>query len=782
MLKYFLAVCSCLLAFCCEAQINPALLNGAWPAQWITCPNAPQRSYGVYYFRKVVQLNSKPNKFIVHLSADNRYRFLVNGQPVCFGPAQGDLYNWYFETVDIAPYLHEGTNVLAATVWNMGEWATVSQVTNQTGLVVQGNGDAEQVVNTNNSWQVLADSAYAPCATNMQQTLKAYYALGPGDHFTASRYPWGWQTADYNTSGWKDAIKASTAVPLGYGTDNKWTLVPRSIPLMEQTMQRLHTVRRYTGLTEAPAFINGKSPLHIAAGKKVTVLIDQSFNTLGYPELIVSKGRNATIRISYAEALFKDGKKDNRNEIEGKELLGNYDLFEPDGQSTITFRPLWQRSFRYLQLEIETRSDELIIEDLYNMYTGYPLQEKARFVCNDTSLKEIWNVGWRTARLCANETYYDCPYYEQLQYVGDTRIQSLISLYTSGDDRLMKKAINDFYNSRVPEGLTQGRYPSNRLQVIPPFSLYWVSMLYDYLMHQKDDAFLRKYLTAAKGVLGWYEERIDAGRLMLGPMQWWNFTDWSGPFVHMGVPPGAVEGNSALITLQFSYTLQQAAALFRYFNRHAEAAHYTQLALKLNKATYDRCFDKTKGLLGDTPGKNTFSQHTNIMGVLADALDPAHQQQVLTTILRDTSLAQASFYYRFYLVQALKKAGMAELYYSLLTPWRNMLAMGLTTFAETPEPTRSDCHAWSASPNYDFLATICGITPLSAGFKTVQVKPAMGALTFISGTMPSPLGEIKVEINKQRGAVIELPQQLSGVFIWKGKTWVLKPGNNKFTW
>jgi alpha-L-rhamnosidase len=77
-------------------------------------------------------------------------------------------------------------------------------------------------------------------------------------------------------------------------------------------------------------------------------------------------------------------------------------------------------------------------------------------------LQQIWDIGWRTAQLCAGETYFDCPYYEQLQYEGDTRIQSLISLYVTGDDRLMRKAILDFYHSRVPEGLTQGRYPKQQ--------------------------------------------------------------------------------------------------------------------------------------------------------------------------------------------------------------------------------------------------------------------------------------------------------------------------------
>lgn len=767
-----------------EVRINPVLLNGRWKAEWITCPDVAQRAYGVYHFRKKVQLSSKPSTFIIHISADNRYRLFVNGNPVCFGPAQSDLYNWNFESVDIASWLTAGDNVIAATVWNMGEFAPVSQISNQTAFLLQGDGAAEAIVNSNSTWRVIKDSAYAPCAMETGAVLKQYYALGPGDHVTAKRYPLGWERTDYKEQGWKTAQSIANAEPLGYGTDNRWTLVPRSIPLMEQTMQRITTVRRFSGISKVNAFITGKDPLVIPANKNISVLLDQTFNTLAYPELIVSKGKGSLIKISYAEALMRDGKKDNRNDIEGKELVGNYDLFEPDGRIKLLFRPLWQRSFRYIQLDITTGTEPLILEDLYGIYTGYPLKENAGFASSDPSLQEIWKTGWRTARLCANELYYDCPYYEQLQYEGDTRIQSLISLYVSGDDRLMKKAINDFYNSRVPEGLTQGRYPSSRLQVIPPFSLYWVSMLYDHMMHKNDDAFLARYLDAAAGVLTWYERQIDKSRSMLGPMKWWNFADWTGQFSDMGVPPGAIDGNSALLTLQYSYTLQEAASLFSHFGREAQAAHYRELADKLNKATVELCYDNNRQLLGNTPDKNSFSQHTNIMGVLSGAFDSASQKPILEKLMNDPSISQASFFYRFYLVQALKKAGMAELYYSQLTPWRTMLKAGLTTFAETPDPSRSDCHAWASSPNYDFLATICGITPLAPGFSKVQVKPALGGLTFVSGKMPSPAGEISVDIDtrsaKGNEVSVRLPEGVSGIFIWKGRTVDLHPGDNKF--
>lgn len=768
-----------------QLPINPVLLKDHWPASWITCPDVPLRGYGIYHFRKTFTLIDPPAAFIVHVTADNRYRLFVNGTPVCNGPARGDLYNWYFETIDIGPYLKAGTNSIAALVWNMGEHAAVAQISNQTAFALQGNTDKEKLVNTDGTWKVRENKAYHPCSLDNGPRLRTYMVIGPGDSVQAAQYPWQWEKTGYDDAGWLPAKKLGSPALAGYGTDNMWTLAPRNIPLMEEKLQRINTVRRTNGIQVPDGFLQGKQPLTIPANTTVSILLDQTFNTVAYPELMVSNGKRAIIRLTYAEALSNKNGKGNRNDIDGKEIAGNYDVFETDGGSKRLFRPLWLRTYRYLQLDITTREEPLTIDDLYGMYTGYPFEPKASFASNDASLQEIWNVGWRTARLCAGETYYDCPYYEQLQYEGDTRIQSLISLYVTGDDRLMRKALLDFYYSRVPEGLTQGRYPSNRLQVIPPFSLYWVSMVYDYFMHCPDEKFIQQFLTAAEGVLNWYEKHIDTSRQMLGPMKWWNFTDWNHAFPN-GVPDGATDGNSSVVTLQYVYTLQQAATLFSHFNKQPQAARYRKIATDLSMGTYRACFDTGKGLMANTPKHTTFSQHASIMGVLTGAVPVQQRQAVMQKVLYDRSLSQATFYYRFYLTLALKKAEMGHLYYSQLAPWRDMLKIGLTTFAENPDPTRSDCHAWSASPNYDFLATICGITPAAPGFRKVQVKPQLGELQQASGRLPHPDGEIVVTLERRgaRGiqAEIVLPPGLTGSFIWKGKTKPLKGGKQVIEW
>lgn len=753
---------------------------GHWPAQWIMPPGIDPDVYGVYHFRKSFDLAEVPAQFIIHVSADQRYHLFLNGKSIGLGPARSDPQHWMYDTYDLAPHLNKGKNTLAAQVWNMGEHAPYAQMTVQTGFIVQGQSDLEKTVNTNNSWKAFINKAYQPVINDIQK-LKTYIVVGAGDRVDASKHPWGWEQAGFADTHWPQAVKPwFNAKTRGFGSDGNWMLVPRSIPMMEESLLRLHTIRRAsTNIKVTDGFLQGTAPLAIPKNQKATLLIDQSHLTNAYPQLLVSKGRGAMIKMSYAEGMMDaDRQKGHRDSINGRSVMGFDDIFIADGGLHRMFRPLWFRTYRYLQLDIETKGEALILEDLYGMFTGYPFEAKGNFVSDRPVFGKIWDIGWRTARLCAGETYYDCPYYEQLQYTGDTRIQALISLYVAGDDRLMRKAINEYNHSRIYEGLSQSRYPSNDMQVIPPFSLYWISMIYDYWMHRSDDAWVRSLLNGARGVLDWHEQRL-APNGMNGNLEWWNFVDWTWP---SGTPPGR-EGSSSILSLQYVYTLQQAEKMFRHFGRSAEADHYKTLAKKIATATYQHCWDESRKLVADHPEKKTYSQHANIWALLTNTIPGEDQQRVFKTLLTDTSITQATFYFKFYLFELLKKMEAGDLFPELLKPWEEMIDHGLTTFAEKPEPVRSDCHAWSASPNYQLLSIVAGINPSSPGFKEVSIIPYLGNQTEVSGNIPHPNGDLKTSYRvegQKLHANLDLPPGVKGKFTWKGIIYPLSPGTNSF--
>jgi alpha-L-rhamnosidase len=763
-------------------QGSPNLREQSWPAHWITCAGAPEREFGVYRFRKTFELQDVPKHFVVHASGDNRYELFVNGVRVLEGPARGDLFHWRYETLDITSHLKRGSNILAAVVWNFAGQAPMAQMTSQTGFILQGDSDTEKQVNTNRTWKCASDPAIKMVPLDRKE-VASYSVVGPGERVDGNQYPWGWQESGYDDSAWKPAVELDEGAPRGAQDSHaRWMFVPRGIPLMEEKPERLVKVVRSTGVEPPAGFLSGSAPLSVPAHTRASVLLDQTYLTTAYPELTTSGGRGAEITLTYAEALWKGREKGNRNETEGKVMRGYHDRFLPDGGKDRLFRPLWWRTYRYVQIDIQTSGEPLAIEDFRGAFTAYPFVERAKFESDDPELAKIWEVGWRTARLCAHETYMDCPYYEQLQYVGDTRIQALISLYVAGDDRLVKNAIELLNESRIPEGLTQSRYPSYLPQFIPPFSLLWIGMMHDLWWYHGDADFLRQFLPGERGVLGWFEARLAPSGL-LGKLGWWNFVDWTEDFKY-GVPAQEADGQSAIISLQFAAALREAAELESAFGSSERAAHFKLLADRITAAVYTTCWDSSRHLLADTPARRHFSQHANILGVLTDAIPPAEQKSVMQTALSDATLTQCSYYFRFYLFQAMKKAGLGDEYLSQLGPWRHMLSLGLTTWAERPEPTRSDCHAWSAHPNFDLLATVAGVEPASPGFGTVRIAPHLGELKQLKATMPHPEGNISVEYTHQGDrltADVELPGNLSGSFVWKGETKPLHPGRQRLT-
>ena len=111
------------------------------------------------------------------------------------------------------------------------------------------------------------------------------------------------------------------------------------------------------------------------------------------------------------------------------------------------------------------------------------------------------------------------------------------------DDRLPRKVLQLFDWSRLPEGLTQSRYPSRIRQMIPPFSLWWVAMVSDYLLWRGDPAFVRSLLPGVRAVLDAFTHLRGADGLVRSP-EGWNYVDWV-PAWESGIPPAACPAKSA---------------------------------------------------------------------------------------------------------------------------------------------------------------------------------------------------------------------------------------------
>lgn len=762
-----------------QADIDPRLYDGRWKAHWILVPNEPGNVYGIYHFRKKFHVTALPSKFIIHVSADNRYKLYVNGTFVSLGPTRGDLYNWNFETVDIAPYLREGENLLAAVVWNFAEEKPIAQITfNQTGFLVQGNTEAEEIVNTNASWKCEKNPAYS----SRTKRVRGYYAAGAGEAIDSKAYLWGWEQNGYNDASWKDAQPGIAGAMKGGQDYPGRLLVPTPIPPMEMNIERLQAVRLSEGITCPKGFPSEKKSLEIPANSEVKLLLDHQRLTTGYLSLDFSKGKDAEIVVGYTEALYNDEHsiaKGNRNEIEGKIFTGYEDKIVADGGERRSITTLWWRTWRYISLTIRTQDEPLVLEDIYGTTSMYPFVREATFEAKGSGyLNDILDIGWHTARLCANETYMDCPYYEQLQYFGDTRIQAMITMYNTHDKYLVKNAIEQGRQSIVADGITMSRYPSGLHQFISSFSLWWICTGHDYWMYRDDEAYLETLLPAFRGVLSWYEQWLKPD-YSLGFVPHWFFADWSAGFSY-GEPIREKDGNSAFQDLQYLLVLDMMTKMEESFGIQGMAAHYRTIAQSIRSTFRQKYWNVSRGLFADTHDHRSYSQHVNALAVLAGIVTGEEAAQVMKRTLEDTTLAQATIYFRYYLHQALSKAGLGDMLLDRLQIWKDQMALGLTTWAEQPEPSRSDCHAWGSSPNIEFFRIVLGIDSDAPGFRKIKIAPALGNLKEVSGSMPHPNGFIsanyRIDKKGKLTAILTLPENTEGRFIWQDKEYKLIPG------
>jgi len=764
-----------------------SLERDSWNAKWISVSGAGANDYGVYYFRKDLDLESVPSKFVVYVTGDTRYKLFVNEQDVSMGPAKGDNYHWMYETVDLAPFLKPGKNVVAALVFNEGPQKTDSFISVSTGFLLQGVDEAKMFY-TDKSWKCIQDNAYSP----VRVSVSGYYVAGPSERIDFSKTVKDWNKASTSTDSWLDAREGQAGTPkssVGGEFALSRLLMPSILPQMERTYEPFPCETKYT----------------VPANSTKEIILDLKHLTNAYFTMNFAGGKDAEVKVGYAESFYvpanepqagpagtpagipgrvRTAGKGNRNEIEGKVFIGRTDELLPDGTDNQTFTSLTFRTYRYVKIDVTTKDQPLTINDIYGTFTGYPYELNASIDTDIQEIKDIFEIDWRTARLCAWETYMDCPYYEQLQYLGDARIQALVAYYNSGDDRIVKNLLNDGDWSRDIDGVTLSRYPSTQHQYIQTYALVHIYSLHDYMMYAKDTEFAMDLLNGAEQIMHYFMKYTgEDGRVKYLPG--WVFTDWvyGHPGFSNGSAVNGADGSNLCVDLQLLYAYQMMADMEKIRGNEYHANLYLGRASKLMDTINKVYWVQEKGLFADRIEKDNFSQHAGALAILTGVVKGEQAKEMAKKLLSDSTLAPCSVYFSYYLYQACVQAGLGDDYLSWLDVWRENLALGMTTVGETSDVngTRSDCHAWGASPNIEFFRTLLGIDSDAVAFQKVKIEPHLGDIKKIGGTMPHPDGKITVSYKKSGktlNAEILLPQNVTGRFIWNGKEYQLKGGKN----
>ena len=769
--------------------------RGLWPAAWIYCRDLPEPPVAAAY-RLVFDW---PEKSVVclHVTADERYELYLDGILIGRGSERGDQRNWFFESYQVT--LSPGRHVLSARVWSLGGFAPYAQLRIHHGFFLGAEAPYTEKLSTGKAaWEAMVLKGYT--------FIGAGVTWGTGTRVEIDGALFSWDSEKGEGIGWSDAMPSYGGVEAAIHNESDSPLhflrpamllpmvdkpvttgIIRSLQVISDMETNNLQVPVDENINQESAsdwnsFLKGGS-LTIPAHSGIRAIIDLENYYCAYPEIVTTGGRGSRIRLHWAESLFlspQATEKGNRSEVAGKYFVGTGDLFKPDGGKERRFTTLWWRAGRYIELTVITGEEALELRGLLLQETHYPLEMESSFSCNDTELEGFVPLGFRTLQMCAHETYMDCPYYEQLMYVGDTRLEVLVTYVTGRDHRLPRKAVTLFDVSRMNSGLTQSRYPSRVTQVIPPFSLWWASMVYDYALWHGDIDFIRRTMPGVHAVLEAYLRFMNSDGLIKAP-QGWNFMDWVGGW-QFGMPPDGDLGVSGLINMQFIVVLNQVAELEQWLGEMELATRWRRIAEGLWQRIRSSFWCEERGLFSDTIARNCFSEHTQSLAILTGYLDDKKKKQIMERLCDSKDLAQVTSYFSHYLFEACTDTGRMDLLFNRLHLWKGMAAQGFKTTPERPEPSRSDCHAWSAHPLYHFFASILGIRPAGFGFKKVTIKPQLGPLLKAEGKMAHALGFIEVNCSVEQGKLktrIKLPPGLSGNLSVSGQTITLQDGEEQ---
>ncbi len=778
------------------ASPSPAtLFNGraawCWSSEGVWGASADPRPVQVRWFARRVRF-SAGGRALLALSADTRYLLHVNGRIVARGPQKGDVAHQHYDALDLGDELVEGDNLLLVRVDSYAKafpyyfrtGPSASEMSAATvfvadGAITDAAGAVIEDLATPRGWLVRIDPALEFAEDDQQPSYVGYK-----ESIDFARLPRDFHLRpDLGDGSWAEATAVHAAFTPANARDAflPHRLIPRSIAALRLQAQPLAAVREVRAGRAEARIVDGVLRLDAPARTSFTCILDAGRQCTAYPELRWRGGDGARITLRYAECLFDAERKADRGRVAGLRFVGYADRIAI-GNSHRSWSPLHWRSGRYLELTVATAEEPLAIERLALLDCHYPIDGLVPFRASDAALERMWEVGVRTQQCCAHETFEDCPYYEQLQYAGDTQLQALFTLAISGDTALVRQALRFFHWSMLPEGITQSRYPARPTQVIPFWSLHYLLMLHDWWMWTGDAAAIREEALAATRVLRWFLDRRDASGLV-GALPYWCVADWSPEWMQRfgGEVPGVKAGPSALPNVMLIAALERMADLLAALGEPEDARRWRREAETLRPLVQARFWDEARSLYRDMPGQEVVSQLTNAWALLIDLPPSARRPACAEAIASTGGICRAAYFGHAYLFEAWSRAGRGDLVVREFASYRDLLALGVTTWPEDPSHGRSDCHAWSNAASYHLLRSVLGFAVAAPGCARLLIRPHLDGLERAAGAFITPRGPARLDFVRGRAEPfeIELPSGVHATLVIDGRTRELPSGRHR---
>ena len=477
--------------------------------------------------------------------------------------------------------------------------------------------------------------------------------------------------------------------------------------------------------------------IHPGAGGDVRVLLDFGREIIGFHTFEIDAPAGTTVDVHNFEFIQHDGRV---NLCEGM----NNSLRYVCRAGSQTFRSFVRRGLRYSWMTFRNAPRPFKMRGVQVEMSTYPAAAQGEFSCADPMLTEIWQVGARSVRCCSEDTYTDCPTYEQVFWVGDARNEALVDLVANGDPRLSRHCWIQAGRSLDRSPIVESQVPSSWINILPAWSFLWMRWAQEHFLLTGDAEFGLEALSfLERNAQGIARHVDDRGLFQLNA---WNMFDWAPA----DTPADGIVTHLHCLAVM---GLRQTADLAERLGRDTQARSWNKLADRLSDAVNKHLWSDEKqayvdSLHRDGSVSTVFSQQTQTAAFISGVASGERSRRCRQIIEEapDGFVTAGSPFYMFFVLEVLVRDGRFDLMQQTIRDyWGVQIEAGATTFWEMYDPaaerhTRSHCHGWSAAPTFFLTQHVLGVQPLEPGYETVLVRPQPSGLRWAHGRVPTPHG------------------------------------------
>jgi alpha-L-rhamnosidase len=391
----------------------------------------------------------------------------------------------------------------------------------------------------------------------------------------------------------------------------------------------------------------------------------------------------------------------------------------------------------------------------------YPVTYRGSFDSSDPLMNSIWYTGAYTAHLCMQQDIWDAPKRDRARWMGDLHVSGEVINNAFLDKFLMEQTMSRL-RADAQGSKPDGQQPGSHVNGIPGYSCAWLAGLDDFYLHTGDLDYIKSQHDAILSMIEFMKGEIGPDGTFADLHGEWDYVDWSPDF-DKDTPQ-----TRATTHFFFIKAAKSAADLLGALGDNDNAAKCSAWAEELTRAAQAHLV-REHSTFGDRRQENSMAIFS---GATTQLENQAIYQQVLN--LGSPSWKQiATPYYNNYVIAALSELGHDDDVANFVRSyWGGMIQEGATTFWEGYDTSWdkhnahihlgaddgygyfvSLCHGWSAGVTNWLTESVLGVKPSTGGFKTCLITPHLIKLKWISGSVPTPSGVIKVRFEQDGSRV-----------------------------